>query len=616
MTKNSETTDLYSRNNKIKAKKQQTEKRKNGVEKNQDLIIITVSYLPRHSTHLLSISTAIIRTHNGHILYNLRSASSRLLLNKLDSSTYGSLEYEAAMDEIGIANQGKHYDQVDMKLTEEQRATFKSLNSKSRNKRSLYDKLYDVRWPEAVVPITFSSDFGEAEKATIKKAMRTIESVSCVRFKEYTPGFAPFHHVYINKGTGCWSYIGRTHLGKQELSLGFGCVQADLAIHELLHALGFFHEQSRQDRDQYVTIKHENIRPGYEDEFKISEYSSKDGLGVKYDPESIMHYGRFTFSKNRWSLPTIEWKSNPNRKLGGKKMTASDILQLNLYYECKGYEKTTRPTAITTTTTRPTTTTTTTTRPTTTTTTTTRPTTTTTTTTRPTTTTTTTTRPTTTTTTKTRPTTTTTTTTRPTTTRTTTTRPTTTTTTTTRPTTTTTTKTRPTTTTTTTTRPTTTRTTKTRPTTATTTKTRPTTTTTTTTGSTSRTTTTRPTTTTTTKFKTKTAQPTTTIKTTPKAMTTIRPTTKSSKVCGDEVYLCSKVFVNRAICAFGRFCRRSCGLCSGPRENMCDLLVNAINVGCNSSRRKEHCVSKDKKERRRMKQECPKTCCMRGQFYE
>ncbi|XP_057308442.1 protein SpAN-like isoform X2 [Hydractinia symbiolongicarpus] len=434
------------------------------------------------------------------------------------------------MDEIEIANQGEHYDQVDMKLTEEQRATFRSMNSKSRNKRSLYDKLYDVRWPEAVVPVTFSSKFSEAEKVTINKAMRTIESVSCVRFKEYPSNSAPSNFIYFYKGRGCSSYIGRIN-GRQELSLGSGCVHADTVIHELLHALGFFHEQSRQDRDQYVTIKTENIQQGKQNNFDISVYSYKDGLGVKYDPESIMHYGRFTFSKNRWSLPTIEWKSNPNRKLGGKKLTASDILQLNLYYECKGYAKTTRPTAITKTTTRPMTTTTTTTRPTTTTTTTTRPTTTTTTTTRPTTTTTTTTRPTTTTTT------------------------------TTRPTTTTTTKTRPTT-------------------------------------------------------KTKTAQPTTTIKTTPKAMTTIRPTTKSSKVCGDEIYLCSKVFVNRAICAFGRFCRRSCGLCSGPRENMCDNFVNAINVGCKSSRRKEHCVSKDKRERRRMKQECPKTCCMRGQFYE
>ncbi|XP_057302917.1 salivary glue protein Sgs-3-like [Hydractinia symbiolongicarpus] len=277
----------------------------------------------------------------------------------------------------------------------------------------------------------------------------------------------------------------------------------------------------------------------------------------------------YQFAKST-SEPTIVLKTNPNQPLGGRKLTPSDILQLNLYYECEGIAKSTP-----TTTTRPTTSTTTTTRPTTTTTTTKRLTTTATTTARPTTTTTTTTRPTTTTTTTTLPTTTTTTTTRPKTTTTTTTRSTNTTTTTKRP----------------------------------------------------KTTTTAScpiTTTTTTRQKTATraatkkitgtiftAQPSTFgNKKTPIARSTLKPVIRSTKVCGDETYLCSRALVNRMICTFPKFCRRSCGLCSGPSENMCDLLVDAINVGCESSTRKEHCVSKDKRERRRMKQECPKTCCM------
>ena len=52
--------------------------------------------------------------------------------------------------------------------------------------------------------------------------------------------------------------IGRQG-GKQQISLGRGCGYKGVAIHEMMHALGFYHEQSRLDRDNYSTINWNNI---------------------------------------------------------------------------------------------------------------------------------------------------------------------------------------------------------------------------------------------------------------------------------------------------------------------------------------------------------------------
>lgn len=59
----------------------------------------------------------------------------------------------------------------------------------------------------------------------------------------------------------CWSQIGRQ--GEiQQLSLGKGCETRGRAIHELMHGIGFYHEQSRQDRDQHVKILLQNVENG------------------------------------------------------------------------------------------------------------------------------------------------------------------------------------------------------------------------------------------------------------------------------------------------------------------------------------------------------------------
>ncbi|XP_074516016.1 hatching enzyme 1.2-like [Sebastes fasciatus] len=131
-------------------------------------------------------------------------------------------------------------------------------------------------------------------------------------------------------GSGCWSFLGQTG-GRQLISLEQGsCVYKGTVQHEALHSLGFHHEQVRSDRDRYISILTQNIRPGAERNF---QKKNTNNLGTGYDFNSIMHYSKYAFSKN--GQPTIVAKRNPDQVLGkAKEMSQTDILRVNKLYGC------------------------------------------------------------------------------------------------------------------------------------------------------------------------------------------------------------------------------------------------------------------------------------------
>ncbi|XP_039879000.1 low choriolytic enzyme-like [Simochromis diagramma] len=90
------------------------------------------------------------------------------------------------------------------------------------------------------------------------------------------------------------------------------------------------HEQVRSDRDLHVRILTANIIPGQEHNFVKVQTNN---LGTPYDFNSVMHYGRFDFSKN--GQPTIVARSNPNLNFGNAfQMSPNDIARVNRLYGC------------------------------------------------------------------------------------------------------------------------------------------------------------------------------------------------------------------------------------------------------------------------------------------
>ncbi len=75
--------------------------------------------------------------------------------------------------------------------------------------------------------------------------------------------FVIFHDS--GSGSGCSSFLGRIG-GSQQIEVA-DCGQGSV-MHEVLHAGGFYHEQSRGDRDEFITIVFDEIAPEFRDEFE------------------------------------------------------------------------------------------------------------------------------------------------------------------------------------------------------------------------------------------------------------------------------------------------------------------------------------------------------------
>ncbi|KAG7242437.1 hypothetical protein INR49_022826 [Caranx melampygus] len=179
------------------------------------------------------------------------------------------------------------------------------------------------KWPKVgnhvQIPVSISSEYTTNEKNIIIRALVTFHKSTCIRFvwRRWTDrDFLSFF-----SGSGCWSYLGRQG-GKQYVSLKKdGCLYTGIVQHEVLHALGFHHEQVRSDRDQHVNILFHNIQEGKESNFRKVDTNN---LATPYDFESVMHYSKYAFSKN-WQ-PTIVAKRDPNLNFGqATSMSTNDI---------------------------------------------------------------------------------------------------------------------------------------------------------------------------------------------------------------------------------------------------------------------------------------------------
>ena len=147
-------------------------------------------------------------------------------------------------------------------------------------------------WPGGIIPYDISKLTPDQQNLAQRAMQRWMDTGAKIKFIPRTTEVE-----YVN-------FTGKTDAGNNTSLVGFKKgVRADINItafwwrqdewmpaHELGHVIGFFHEHERWDRDQFVTIHYENIKPGRAGDYDWIAKTNWMVSSLPYDYQSIMHY--------------------------------------------------------------------------------------------------------------------------------------------------------------------------------------------------------------------------------------------------------------------------------------------------------------------------------------
>ncbi|OWF45479.1 Zinc metalloproteinase nas-6 [Mizuhopecten yessoensis] len=193
-----------------------------------------------------------------------------------------------------------------------------------------------LTWRGRHVPYVLDPGFDQDQVNIITTAMADLHDLvgdDCINFQQKIDSDRDY--VTILKGTdnGCYSDVGR-HGGAQKLSLAPRCLHKGTIFHELMHTLGFWHEHTRPDRDQYIQINWDNI--AYHKQPNFFKMDERDVVVLdRYDFYSIMHYSMYAFSNNNLTTIQLSDSSVDTSRIGQRvNLTALDTIKIRKLYNC------------------------------------------------------------------------------------------------------------------------------------------------------------------------------------------------------------------------------------------------------------------------------------------
>lgn len=182
--------------------------------------------------------------------------------------------------------------------------------NKMREDVKIEDVYVGRRWDNGILPFTIDNNVHQSLRNRIIEAINTMSNETNITIVDRTN---QKNYVNFKQSDKNWSYFGDAPiLNKQNIHLtsdaGIGTI-----MHEIMHALGFPHEQSRSDRDDYVAINYDNIilhqRYNF---FKKNNYLPN----TPYDYESIVHYPSYAFSNSYTNVDLSDEKLTILKNVG------------------------------------------------------------------------------------------------------------------------------------------------------------------------------------------------------------------------------------------------------------------------------------------------------------
>jgi hypothetical protein len=188
-------------------------------------------------------------------------------------------------------------------------------------------------WPGETLPYRLGDGLTESQKEAIVKIGQVLGNERIIKMRPYDP-YKDKAYVYFKKGSNhCYAEVGYT--GKvTQVALNERCGYGEI-FHEVFHVLGFFHEQNRYDRDDYIKILWENINEEHWPQFeKFPKESFPEALQdpglTPFSFYTFMLYRPTAFSNNN-DFSIVNVSGDPYAQI--LEPTTEDFRRARLLYQ-------------------------------------------------------------------------------------------------------------------------------------------------------------------------------------------------------------------------------------------------------------------------------------------